>query len=65
MQASLKKEDEKLKKLGLEFIRFSPADAERYVRTAYDAGWKDFAEKNAATIKANPGLLEKLQQLGR
>ena len=65
MQASLKKEDEKLKKLGMEFIRFSPADAERYVRTAYDAGWKDFAEKNAAVIKANPGLLEKLQQLGR
>jgi TRAP-type C4-dicarboxylate transport system substrate-binding protein len=65
MQASLKKEDEKLKKLGLEFIKFSPADAERYVRTAYDAGWKDFAEKNAASIKANPGLLEKLQQLGR
>ncbi len=65
MKASLKKEDEKLKKLGLEFIRFSAADAERYVRTAYDAGWKDFAEKNAATIKANPGLLEKLQKLGR
>jgi len=65
MQASLKKEDEKLKKLGLEFIKFSPADAERYVRTAYDAGWKDFAEKNAASIKANPGVLEKLQQLGR
>lgn len=65
MQASLKKEDEKLKKLGIQFIKFSPADAERYVRTAYDAGWKDFAEKNAAAIKANPGLLEKLQQLGR
>lgn len=65
MQASLKKEDDKLKKLGLEFIKFPPADAERYVRTAYDAGWKDFAEKNAATIKANPGLLEKLQKLGR
>lgn len=65
MQASLKKEDEKLRKLGLELIKFSPADAERYVRTAYDAGWKDFAEKNAATIKANPGLLEKLQKLGR
>lgn len=65
MQASLKKEDEKLKKLGIQFIKFSPADAERYVRTAYDAGWKDFAEKNAATIKANPGVLEKLQQLGR
>jgi TRAP-type transport system periplasmic protein len=65
MQASLKKEDEKLKKLGIQFIKFSPADAERYVRTAYDAGWKDFAEKNAASIKANPGVLEKLQQLGR
>jgi TRAP-type C4-dicarboxylate transport system substrate-binding protein len=65
MQASLKKEDEKLKKLGIQFIKFSPADAERYVRTAYDAGWKDFAEKNAAAIKANPGVLEKLQQLGR
>jgi TRAP-type C4-dicarboxylate transport system substrate-binding protein len=65
MQDSLKKEDEKLKKLGIQFIKFSPADAERYVRTAYDAGWKDFAEKNAATIKANPGVLEKLQQLGR
>jgi len=65
MRASLKKEDEKLKRPALEFSRFSPADAERYVRTAYDAGWKDFAEKNAATIKANPGLLEKLQQLGR
>jgi TRAP-type transport system periplasmic protein len=65
MQASLKKEDEKLKKLGIQFIKISPADAERYVRTAYDAGWKDFAEKNAAAIKANPGVLEKLQQLGR
>lgn len=60
----LSKEDEKLKKLGLQYIRFSPADAAKYVRTAYDAGWKDFAEKNAEAIKASPGLLEKLQQLG-
>jgi TRAP-type C4-dicarboxylate transport system substrate-binding protein len=64
MLAQLKKEDEKLKKLGIEFIKFSPVDGERYVKAAYDAGWKDFAEKNAAVIKANPGLLEKLQQLG-
>lgn len=64
MVAQLKKEDERLRKLGLEFIKFSPADGERYVKAAYDAGWKDFAEKNAAVIKANPGLLEKLQQLG-
>ena len=34
------------------------------LQDAYDAGWKDFSEKNAATIKANPGLLEKLRQLG-
>ena len=64
MADRLKKEDQRLKKLGLEFITFSPGDAEKYVKAAYDAGWKDFAEKNAATIKANPGLLEKLQQLG-
>ena len=64
MADRLQKEDQRLKKLGLEFIRFSPGDAEKYVKVAYDAGWKDFAEKNAATIKANPGLLEKLQQLG-
>jgi TRAP-type C4-dicarboxylate transport system substrate-binding protein len=64
MQDRLKKEDEKLKRLGMDFIRFSPADAERYVRTAYEAGWKDFAEKNAASLKANPGLLEQLQKLG-
>jgi len=64
MQGRLKKEDEKLKRLGMDFIRFSPADAERYVRTAYEAGWKDFAEKNAASLKANPGLLEQLQKLG-
>ena len=60
----LSKEDAKLKKLGLQYIKFAPADADKYIRTAYDAGWKDFAEKNAAAIKANPGLLEKLKQLG-
>ncbi|HEX7054534.1 MAG TPA: TRAP transporter substrate-binding protein DctP [Burkholderiales bacterium] len=64
MAENLAKEDAKLKKLGLQFIRFSPADAEKYIRTAYDAGWEDFVEKNAAAIKASPGLLEKLQQLG-
>lgn len=60
----LSKEDQKLKKLGMQYIKFSPADAERYVRTAYDEGWKDFIEKNDAAIKRSPGVLEKLQQLG-
>ena len=64
MAEQLKKEDAKLRKLGIEFLRFSPADAERYVKAAYDAGWKDFADKNAAAIKANPDLLPKLQSLG-
>jgi TRAP-type C4-dicarboxylate transport system substrate-binding protein len=60
----LGKEDQKLRKLGVQPINFSKADADRYIKVAYDAGWKDFIEKNADTIKANPGLLEKLQQLG-
>lgn len=60
----LSKEDAKLKKLGVGYIRFSDADAKMYVDTAYEQGWKDFAEKNAAAIKANPGLLDKLKQLG-
>ncbi|MFN0303002.1 MAG: TRAP transporter substrate-binding protein DctP [Burkholderiales bacterium] len=64
MAEQLKKEDAKLKKLGIEFLRFSPADAEKYIKAAYEAGWKDFSEKNAAAIKANPDLLGKLQQLG-
>jgi TRAP-type transport system periplasmic protein len=64
MADQLKREDAKLRKLGIEFLKFSPADAERYVKVAYDAGWKDFAEKNAAAIKANPDLLGRLQQLG-
>jgi TRAP-type mannitol/chloroaromatic compound transport system substrate-binding protein len=54
----------KLKKLGLQYIQFSAADAARYVKTANEAGWKDFIEKNDAAIKANPGLLERLQQTG-
>jgi TRAP-type C4-dicarboxylate transport system substrate-binding protein len=64
MADRLSKEDAKLKKLGMQMIKFSPADAASYVKTANDAGWKDFIEKNAAAIKANPGLLEKLQSTG-
>jgi TRAP-type C4-dicarboxylate transport system substrate-binding protein len=64
MADRLSKEDAKLKKLGLQYIQFSPADAAHYVKTANEAGWKDFVEKNDAAIKANPGLLERLQQTG-
>jgi TRAP-type C4-dicarboxylate transport system substrate-binding protein len=34
------KEREKAKAGGMEFIKFSPADAKKYVQTAYDAEWK-------------------------
>lgn len=60
----LSKEDQKLRKLGVLPITFSKADAERYIKVAYEAGWKDFVEKNADAIKANPGVLESLQRLG-
>ena len=62
--SQLAKEDERLKKLGLQFIRFSDADAEKFVTTAYDAGWKDFIAKNDALFTGTPGLREKLVQLG-
>ena len=59
----MKKEDEKLRKQNINFIKFSPADAERFIKTAYDAGWKDFAEKNANSLKANPALLDQLRSM--
>lgn len=64
MADRLKKEDQKLRKLGLQYIKFSDADAAMFLKTANDAGWKDFVEKNADAIKANPGLLDTLQKLG-
>lgn len=61
----LAKEDERLKRLGMRFIRFSSADARKYVKTAYDAGWKDFLDKNKASFKKDPSLVDKLLKLGR
>lgn len=62
---AMAKGDERLKELGMEFIRFSPEDAEKYVQTAYEAGWADFLKSNAAYFEKHPGLAEKLQQLGQ
>lgn len=33
---------EAFKKAGVEFVKFSPADAEKYVNTMYDALWKEW-----------------------
>lgn len=62
--ASLAREDEVLKKGGIKFIRFSDADAATYLKTANEAGWKDFVDKNKAVIDKNPGLLEDLAKKG-
>lgn len=60
----LVQEDIKLKKDGIKFIKFSDADAETYLKIAYDAGWKDFIEKNKAVLDKNPGLLDELKKKG-
>jgi TRAP-type transport system periplasmic protein len=57
-------EDEKLPKMGIKYIKFPPAEAEKYLKTVYDEGWKDFVARNKAVIDKHPGLLEKLQKLG-
>lgn len=57
-------EDEALKKAGIKFIRFSDADAAMYLKTANEAGWKDFVAKNKALIDKNPRLLDELAKKG-
>jgi TRAP-type C4-dicarboxylate transport system substrate-binding protein len=64
MAQRLRDEDAKLKKMGLQFIHFPPAEADKYLKAAYDEGWKDFVGRNKALFEKNPGLLEKLQKLG-
>ena len=57
-------EDAALKKAGIQFIRFSDADAAKYLKTATDAGWQDFIDKNKPLIAKNPGLLDELAKMG-
>ena len=61
----LVEEDEKLKKDGIKFIKFNDADAKAYLDTAYDAGWKDFIEKNKAALDKSPGLVDELKSKGQ
>lgn len=61
----LVEEDAKLKKDGIKFIKLSDADAKTYLDAAYDAGWKDFIEKNKAELDKNPGLVEELRKKGQ
>lgn len=64
ISARLSQEDETLKKAGIKFIRFSDADAAAYLKTANEAGLKDFVDKNKALIDKNPGLLEDMAKKG-
>jgi TRAP-type C4-dicarboxylate transport system substrate-binding protein len=57
-------EDEKLKKAGLKFIRFSDEDAAKFIDTAYRAGWDDFRAKNKALLDKDPQLIEQLMKTG-
>jgi TRAP-type C4-dicarboxylate transport system substrate-binding protein len=49
-------EDARLADLGLEFVKFSDADAARFIKTAYDVAWTAF-------IKAHPDVGPKLREL--
>ncbi len=64
MAERLAAEDEKLKALGIAFVRFSDADAERYLKAAYEAGWADFLAKNKALVEKQPELIEQLNKTG-
>ncbi|MSP51242.1 MAG: hypothetical protein EXQ91_02435 [Alphaproteobacteria bacterium] len=51
----IKKEDALLKGLGVQMIKWAGADADRYIKTIYEAGWKEYLEKNGeigAKLKA-------------
>jgi len=51
------KEDQIMKELGIQFIRFSNDDAAKFRRLAYQAGWKD-------VLASDPILGAKLKALG-
>ena len=57
-------EDEKLKKMGIRYIQFPKAEADKFLKAAYEEGWKDFVQRNKAAFDKNPQILDKLQKLG-
>lgn len=46
MDSYIAKEDALLKGLGLQFIDFGPDEGKRFVRTAYEEGWKAYTAKH-------------------
>lgn len=64
MGEQLAAEDARLAELGMEFITFSDADAERYLTAAMEAGWADFLSRNEAAFAADPTLADRLMETG-
>jgi hypothetical protein len=54
-----KKEMALLKQAGLQIIDLPPAEKEKFIRIAYDEGWKDILEKNPKTGPELKALLTK------
>jgi TRAP-type transport system periplasmic protein len=55
----LKKERPILQKQGIEVITLSPAESEKFLKTAYDEGWRELAEKAPSTTPELKKLLTK------
>jgi TRAP-type C4-dicarboxylate transport system substrate-binding protein len=55
----MKKERPILQKAGIEVIQLSPAESEKFLKTAYDAGWAELAEKAPKTTPELKKLLTK------
>ena len=54
-----KKERPILEKEGIQVIQLSPAESEKFLKTAYDAGWAELAEKAPKTTPELKKLLTK------
>jgi TRAP-type transport system periplasmic protein len=55
----LKKERPILQKQGIEVITLAPAESEKFLKAAYDAGWQELAEKAPKTAPELKKLLTK------
>ena len=54
-----KKERPILEKEGIQVIQLSPAESEKFLKTAYDAGWAELAEKAPKTTPELKKVLTK------
>ncbi|MEW5920859.1 MAG: TRAP transporter substrate-binding protein DctP [Bacillota bacterium] len=55
-QERFKRERELLEAKGIEFVKLAPADAEKFMKTAYETGWKE-------ALKLSPDFAPRLREL--